>query len=1542
VPAPGDTMTTTTTPPAVGRGGQHSRDRHRDGIWHRPAPGLGQTIQLAILALVAFVPLLAVRPGVVTDDTKTYLYLDPGKFLRQVFSMWNPDVALGTVTHEYIGYLLPMGPFYWLCSVLHLPLWVAQRLWLGAILFAAGAGVLFLCRTLKMRGPGTLVAAMAFMLSPYFLQYAGRISVILLPWAGLPWMVALAALALRRGGWKYPALFALVVALVSGINASSVLYAGLAPVLWLIYAVAVEREARWVDAAWVALKIAGLSLLVCLWWITGLQIEAAYGVNTLKFTETVKATSETSTASEVLRGLGYWYFYGGDRDGPWTFSSVVYTQYLWVIGVSFLLPVLSFLSAIFLRWRTRAYFVALVVVGVVLSVGAHPFESPTVVGGWLKSFMTGTTAGLAMRSTDRATPLVILGTAMLLGAGASALWRRWSWAGLATTAAMAGLVIANNPAIFNGDTIANGMTQPAQVPAYLQQATDYLNSVHQSTRVLGIPGDDFAVYNWGNTVDTPEVALLNRPYAIQEQQIMGSMATADMLYAIDQPIQAGTEQWNSLAPMARLISAGDLLVQNDIAYWRYGAPQPQILSEELNPTPPGLTDRKTFGKPTKDVPLYPTLDEQDLASPPNPKPPAPVVTYTVKNPRPIARAESNRGALVVAGDNTGLANLASTGMLGTTSAVYFSGTLDKQPSQLHDLMSQGADLVVTDTNRKQAMRWDGLTAITGFTETPSENLTTSDPSDSPLELFPGTGNDTKTTAYYVGAANVTASTYGDQVSYLPENRAYMAIDGNPDTSWETGAFVPNPSGQWWQLSLQHPATADHVRIVQPLVGNLSRWVTEATLTFDGGNPVQLGPESRSATGQVVSFPARSFRDLRVRIDATSNDSAPVATAGPVGFSSIAIPGVAVNEVLKMPTDLLDNAGSASLHNRLTMVMTRDRVSPYPVRNDPETTISRQFDLPTARTFTLSGTASLSALLPDDAIDRAVGMPGADGTGVVAYSSGRLPGDLQAGATAAIDGNPKTAWQPGFGASHQIGAWLQYNLPQPITFDHMNLQVLADGQHSVPTKITISTENGSETVSLPRIQNNNTPGSLASVPLTFPALTGSRIHIRIDSVRLQSTVNFYSPQPIALPVGIAELGIPGLSSAPVPSQLPGTCQSGLLKIDGHPISVRVVGSSSAALSNNEMTVQPCGADASGIRLGAGQHVVETAAGHLVVGQAGWNLDQIALDSAAGGAAMPLAASDSSTDAAGTLLAAPHPGSAPKVQVLRQASTSMHLAVSGATQPFELVLGQSINAGWKAVASPGAGARAGSHSVNLGPSQLIDGFGNGWRVTSAQLDALGGKSFTVSLTWTPQTREWIALALSAAGIILCLLLAFLPRRWKDRLGERWRRIRRRRREPSSAPRASAPTAVAQDVVALDPELVMPWAPEGGLPRPWVAGAVAVGTAIVVAAISYPLAGLAVGLCTGAALVWRPVRGLLRLSALGLILASALTVFIGQAMHPILESSNWPSIYEDAGTLAWMAVAFLGADAVVEVCCRIVGRRRSEGGPTPAGATGDPTGS
>ena len=93
----------------------------------------------AVLAALAFVPMLVSQPGVVSDDTKTYLYLDPGRYVRQAASAWDPGVGLGTVTHQNIGYLLPMGPYYTLVSWLGIPVWVGQRIWMGTLILAAGS-----------------------------------------------------------------------------------------------------------------------------------------------------------------------------------------------------------------------------------------------------------------------------------------------------------------------------------------------------------------------------------------------------------------------------------------------------------------------------------------------------------------------------------------------------------------------------------------------------------------------------------------------------------------------------------------------------------------------------------------------------------------------------------------------------------------------------------------------------------------------------------------------------------------------------------------------------------------------------------------------------------------------------------------------------------------------------------------------------------------------------------------------------------------------------------------------------------------------------------------------------------------------------------------------------------------------------------------------------------------------------------------------------------------------------------------------------------
>ena len=147
-------------------------------------------------------------------------------------------------------------------------------------------------------------------------------------------------------------------------------------------------------------------------------MQGTYGLDILKYTETVKAVATASFPNEILRGLGYWFFYGGDRIGPWIESASQYTQRPLVLVAGYGLVVVSLLAAGVVRWRHRLFFVALLVVGMIIAVGPSPYAHPTPLGAIFKAFANSSSAGLALRSTARAVPLVVLALTVLLGLGA--------------------------------------------------------------------------------------------------------------------------------------------------------------------------------------------------------------------------------------------------------------------------------------------------------------------------------------------------------------------------------------------------------------------------------------------------------------------------------------------------------------------------------------------------------------------------------------------------------------------------------------------------------------------------------------------------------------------------------------------------------------------------------------------------------------------------------------------------------------------------------------------------------------------------------------------------------------------------------------------------------------------------------------------------------------------------------------------------------------------------------------------------------------------
>ncbi len=741
--------------------------------------------------LLVYVPILLTDPGKVDADTKTYLYLDPGRLLSEAMRMWDPEIGMGTVSHQTIGYLFPMGPFYWILEqAAGLPSWVAQRLWMGTLLFAAGMGVWFLLKTLGMRGPGVVVGVLAYTFTPYVLQYSSRFSVLLGPWAALGWMIAFVALALRRGGWMYPALFAITVQLVGGVNATALVYAGLGPLLFIPYSVWVLHDSTPRRAWQVVWRTGLLTFITSLWWISGLWAQGSYGLDVLKYTETVEIVSLTSYANEIIRGLGYWFFYFRDVLGPWN-DAVVDMQWPWRIALSYSVPALALLSAVIVRWRDRAFFVLLVLVGMTAAVGASPFAHPSILGSLFKAFAASSSAGLALRSSSRAVPLLALGMAGLLAAGVTAVadaLTRWhhGWIGIGFAALVGSLVLLNGWGIWNGDLYSRYLERDEAVPHYWSAALRYLDSKPHDTRVLALPGSDFAAYRWGVTVDPIEPGLMDRPYVARELVPWGSPVSAGFLEAFDRRVQAGQIEPNAIAPVARMMGVGDILLRMDLQTERYNIVRSDQLWKLFSPTPPtGLEPARAFGTKIAGNLTAPRIDEETIAIGATGTEPPPVAVLGVKHPLAITRTTSADKPLVLAGDADGVMDASAVGLLDPKQILLFSASYAKDPAALRKEVGRGATLVVTDSNRKRSHRWTGVRDNSGPTEQIDEKPLKVDQRDSRLDLFPGSGTAQQTVAEQRGVKVVEASAYGlAGVSPMPGLRAVRAVDGDPNTAWE--------------------------------------------------------------------------------------------------------------------------------------------------------------------------------------------------------------------------------------------------------------------------------------------------------------------------------------------------------------------------------------------------------------------------------------------------------------------------------------------------------------------------------------------------------------------------------------------------------------------------------------------------------------------------------------------------------------------------------------------------------------------------------------
>ena len=864
------------------------------------------------LAVLALVPFLASDPGRVAADSRQYLYLDPGAFLRRAVSLWDPSVAAGTVPHQHLGFLWPMGPWFWLADTIDVPMWVAQRLWLAAIAMAAGIGTLRLCRDLGLgRGPA-IAAAVVYQLTPYQLAFTARFSVLLLPWAALPWLVLFARRAVREGSWRAPILFGLVAGTAGAVNASALVLVLVAPAAVLLVALRRGPPRRAVGAgARIALVTAGASA----WWVSGLVVQGRYGLPVLQLTENVDTVSAGSPADEVIRGLGNWVFLS--TDGTSALEQAAAYHGNWLIRLATVaLPAAAIGLLAHLRFRGRAPLLVLLTAVTVFAVGAAPVDDPSPYGRVWRWFSETSSVGLALRNAPRIVPIIVLVTAIVLAVGAHRLTgghRRWA---VGTIVAVALVAIA--PVARHG-FLASDFERPEDLPDHWLALADDLDADDDGSRVLELPGTNFAAYRWGNTVEPVLPGLVDRPTIAREVLPAGGPGTVDLLAALDRRLQRGTFDPDSLAPVARILGAGDVVIRGDLDSARFGLPDARGLAERLlDQPPPGFSVAGTYGG----TPRSPLL-----------------LRLRLDDPVPRLRADAAPPVLL-AGSGDGIVDAAAAGILDGTRPVLPAVALDD--SAIGEALRSGADVLVTDSARKRATTFFyTLVDDTGATEVPGRREPDPLGYDVRLGPYADAGPGTQTVALHRGA-DVEASVAGSPEH--PEHRAVHVFDGDPATEWRP--HVVAPWGQWVEARLDEPADIDEMTV---LVAPGPAQVSEVALTVDGRRSVVvLDERARRAPGQTVPVGAEDAGTVRIEITGVTGDP------GIPGLAEVRLGDVVVDEVLRAPVDLVERVDLGA-ENGLTYVFTRDRGNAAAGSPPVERDIDRVFEVPATTTFELTAT-----------------------------------------------------------------------------------------------------------------------------------------------------------------------------------------------------------------------------------------------------------------------------------------------------------------------------------------------------------------------------------------------------------------------------------------------------------------------------------------------------------------------------------------------------------------------------------------------------------
>jgi arabinofuranan 3-O-arabinosyltransferase len=1130
-------------------------------------PGLWAAVNwrwFLLVWLFALVVLAANAPGRMIFDTKLGVDINAAEFIERLWPLWNPREWFGTLQNQYIGYAIPMAPFFLLGQALRLPVWVIERLWLSLLIAVGFSGITKLATSLRIGSNASrLLAGVVFVLWPTFTIVIGSTSAAALPGLLVPWAVLPLVTALQGRGSVLSgcARSGVAIALMGGVNAVSTICALMAPGLYLLTHTRGRQRVK-VCLLWATAVAAATA-----WWSVPLLLQGRYSFNFLPFVEQANTTTKTMSAAAFLRGTGNWTAYL-DLGTPWLTAGWEVVANPVAITASAVAAAVG-LAGLARRDMPQQLWLRLCVgLAAVIALAGYGGALGGPLHGLVQAELNGTLA--PFRNVSKLEPVaalaLVLGIAHLLaGASSRALpaapGSRRMAAGVVAAPAIALCLAGLALPYLTGQILQPGSF--TSVPKYWYQVAAFLAARSPEQTALVVPGDSHGIYLWGDPIDEPLEPLATSPWVERSLVPYGGAGSQVFLDTAETAMESGQRVPGLAAYLARA-GIRYVVVRNDLSPDQLGYTPPQTVAQTLALSGfsrvasfgPMITGDQTSPGASRQVqaylPRYPAVEVFQAGSAAN-RPASPTVAL------PVSSTE------LVSGGPDSLLQLSGQGLLGDQAAVIAGDKLAARP----------ALWAVTDGQRRQDTAFGLINANTSFTYTATETNPADDPlggsGGPPRQILPVPAAGHQTVAVLSGAASVTASSYGSWLTYQPQYDPVNAFDGSSATAWAEGS-PETPVGQWIQITFSKTLTLPSSIGVQLLNDGFSRSIANQLKVSTAQGSVVTATTPTNATQQLGVRPGPT-RWLRITITGASN----VVAGNPgAGIRDVLIPGVRVTRYLEPAEGAVAGVSASAIAFSFHQ--------PAPA---PAGVADREATSPFARLFTLPvplrlGVSASAVAQPSAGLDTLLGKLARPSKSALLVSASSTWGNLPEFGPDNLF-NPKTSvpWIAGSSDPVISVSWHRARRISQIVVQP------AYGFAAAPTKIKVTSPSGTREATI----------GLGGVASFTPALTTSQLQVSFPGWAADAQPGASSGQPV---LGLSKLTIPALSGLSVdtldtsaPFSL--ACGSGpVISIDGRGLPTAVSGTLGELAGGLPVTVRLCSQDSS-VTLGSGKQRLYVAPG-----------------------------------------------------------------------------------------------------------------------------------------------------------------------------------------------------------------------------------------------------------------------------------------------------------------------------------------------------------